>query len=39
MLMTVLVKGDGETPFQIPMQGYYGDKLSAEGNQAWKTMR
>jgi hypothetical protein len=39
MLMTVLVKGNVEAPFQIPMQGYYGSKLSAAGEQAWRVMR
>lgn len=39
MLLTVLVKGEVESPFQIPMQGYYANKLSAEGEEAWRKLR
>jgi len=28
-----------DTPFKIPMQGYYAGKLSAAGNRAWEGLR
>jgi len=39
MLMTVLKKGFDDTPFKIPMQGYYGNTLSDTGIAAWKELR
>lgn len=35
----VLRKGQAETPFRVPIQGYYAGTLSEEGRKAWKRLR
>ena len=35
----VLQKSDAETPFKVPMQGYYDGRLSAEANDMWRELR
>jgi hypothetical protein len=38
-LMFVAMTKTTGAPFKVPMQGYYSNELSDDGNQAWKTLR
>lgn len=39
LIYAVFRKAEQDADFRIPMQGYYDNKLSADGRHAWETLR